>query len=255
MVAGSKGSPRGLQFKRCGLAALLLVAGCGFGGPGPAATAVPSPRVAIRPSPSASPLAASSYWVLATLGLRLHQAADPASQVVTVVRPGAQLDATEGRDVAGTNWLHVHAHSSPEIDGWVVNDPLLLTTTSMQQHLDTTAGYSVLFPTAWTFVQEGPSQASFVSADRSQKLVLQTADSLEHLPSVPSVKGGLERQEGPVDIYGKSPLISYYRLDGGGYELTLSLLWAPGRAFQFNLHQPAADSSLLKQMLASVIIQ
>ena len=193
--------------------------------------------------------------MLATLGLRLHQAPDKASEVVTVVRPGAQLDITDQRAVEGTKWFHVHAHGAPEIDGWVVYDLALLTTTSMQQHLDTTSGYSLLFPTDWTFAQEGPNQASFTSADRGQKLVLQTADSVEHLPAVPTVKGSLERQEGPVEVYGKSPLISYFKVEGGAYELTLSLLWAPGRAFQFDLHQPRADSTLLKQILESVIIQ
>ena len=54
--------------------------------------------------------------MLATLGLRLHQAPDPAATVVTVLRPGAQLDATATQTIGGTTWLHVHAHSDPSED-------------------------------------------------------------------------------------------------------------------------------------------
>jgi hypothetical protein len=265
VVAGSKGPLRGLQFKGCGqshrtlalLACLLvgLAAGaCGLGSPA-AKPAAHKPSAAASPSPSPSAAAASSYWVLATLGLRLHQAADPASTVVTVIRPGAQLDTTEARSVGGTNWVHVHAHSSPDIDGWVVNDPLLLTAIPMQQHDDATLGYSLLFPTAWTYSAGGSAASFFTSADGKQKLTVETADTLAHLPAEPTSPGKADHEEGPLDVYGRSPLLTYYKLDAGGWELSLSILWATGRAFGFVFHTPQADSSLLKQILASVIIR
>ncbi len=206
-------------------------------------------------SPSPSAPAATTYFVLATLGLRLHQAPEAASPVVAVLRPAAQLDATERRSVGGNEWIHVHARSTPDLDGWVVNDPLLLTTIPMQQHFDPSAGYSLLFPSDWTYVAEGPEVGTFTSADKTQKLSVRTADSVERLPPVPTVAGKAEREEGPIDVYGKSPLIIFYRLQAGGYELAVNVLWAPGRAYQFLLRQPAADSSLMKQMLASLIFQ
>ena len=199
MVAGSKGPPRGLQFKGCGrghrlaaLLALLALGACGFGSAPPKAAAhKPSPSASPSPSPSAA--AASAYWVLATLGLRLHQSPDTGSTVVTVLRPGAQLDVSETRTVGLTVWLHVHAHAQADLDGWVVNDPLLVTSIPMQQHDDAGLGYSLLFPTAWTYSSGGPASSFFTSADGHQKLVVEIADSLAHLPP----GAHLCRQAGP----------------------------------------------------------
>jgi hypothetical protein len=193
--------------------------------------------------------------VLATLGLRLHQAPDPAATVVTVLRPGAQLDATATQTIGGTIWLHVHAHSDPAIDGWVVNDPGLITDIPMQQHDDASLGYSLLFPTAWTYSAAGATQSQFTSADGTLKLLLSTADTVAHLPAAPAAPGKADHEEGPVDVYGKSPVITYYKLTAGGFELDLSFLWATGRAYGFSYREPVADSSLLKQILASVIIR
>ena len=261
MVAGSKGSPRGLQFKRCGhgrlaslLLAALLLGGCGLSSAPAKAAPHPTPSArAASPSPAATP--AASYWVLATLGLRLHQAPDPSSTVVTVIRPGAQLDATELRTVSGISWVHVHVHSAADIDGWAVDDPTLLTDIPMQQHDDTTLGYSLLFPTAWSYAAGGPAVAFFTSADGTQKLTVVTADAVAHLPPVPTSPGKADHEEGPLDVYGKSPILTFYTLAAGGWELSLTFLWATGRAFGFVLRTPQADSSLLKQILASVIIR
>jgi hypothetical protein len=267
VVAGSKGSPKGLQFKGCGrshrgvalpvvlaLLALLSAGACGFGSTPPkAATHSPTPSPAASPSPSSR--VATSYWVLATLGLRLHQAPDPASTVVTVIRPGAQLDVTEARTVANTAWLHVHAHAQAEIDGWVVNDPTLVTDIPMQQHDDAGLGYSLLFPTAWTYAAGGPTSSFFTSADAKQKLTVEGADTLAHLPPEPTAPGKADHEEGPLDVYGKSPILTYYKLDAGGWEMFLSFAWSPSRAFGFVLRSPQPDSALLKQILASVIIR
>jgi Bacterial SH3 domain len=233
---------------------VLAVGGCGFGSPA-AKPAAHKPSPSARPSPSPSAFAASSYWVLATLGLRLHQAPDTSSTVVTVIRPGAQLDVTESRTAGGFAWLHVHAHAQADLDGWVVNDPLLVTSIPMQPHDDASLGYSLLFPTAWTFSSGGTAQSFFTSADGHQKLTVEAADSLAHLPPEPTAAGKADHEEGPLDVFGKSPILTYYKLDAGGWELFLSFLWANGRAFGFVFREPAADSSLLKQILASVIIR
>jgi hypothetical protein len=234
--------------------AALAVGACGFGSsPAKPAAHKPSPNAVASPSPSAA--AAASYWVLATLGLRLHQDANPASTVVTVIRPGAQLDVSEARSVGGTAWLHVHAHAQPDIVGWVVNDPLLVTDIPMQQHDDASLGYSLLFPTAWTYTSGGPSQSFFTSADAKLKLTIEVSDTLAHLPPEPTAAGKADHEEGPLDVYGKSPVLTYYKLDAGGWELFLSFLWASNRAFGVVFREPQADSSLLKQILASVIIR
>jgi hypothetical protein len=232
----------------------LAVGACSFGtsAPKPAAH-TPFPRASASASPAAT--VATSYWVLATLGLRLHQAPDPGSTAVTVIRPGAQLDVTEARSVNGTPWVHVHAHAQPDLDGWVVNDPLLVTANPMQQHDDAGLSYSLLFPIAWTYTSGGPAQSFFTSADGKQKLTVEVADTLAHLPPEPTAAGKADHEEGPLDVYGKSPVLTYYKLDAGGWELFLSFLWAPGRAFGFVYRQPQPDSTLLKQILGSVIIR
>jgi hypothetical protein len=234
--------------------AVLAAGACGFGGSTPKAAAH-SPSPSPIPSPSATAKVATAYWVLATLGLRLHQTPDPGSTVVTVLRPGAQLDVTEARGVNGTAWIHVHAHSQADLDGWVVNDPLLVTDIPMQQHDDASLGYTLLFPTAWTYSSGGPAQAFYTSADSKQKLIVETADTLAHLPPAPTAAGKADHEEGPLDVFGKSPVLTYYKLDAGGWELFLSFLWATGRAYGFVFRETQADSSLLKQILASVIIR
>jgi Bacterial SH3 domain len=237
------------------LLVVLAIGGCGFGSSAPKPAAHhPSPSARPSPSPSAA-VAASAYWVLATLGLRLHQAPDTASTVVTVLRPGAQLDVTEARTVGGVAWLHVHAHAQADLDGWVVNDPLLVTDIPMQQHDDAALGYTLLYPTAWTFTAGGAATSIFASSDGRQKLTVEVADSLAHLPPEPTAAGKADHEEGPLDVYGKSPVLTYYKLDAGGWELFLSFLWANGRAFGFVFRVPTADSALLKQVLASVIIR
>jgi len=232
---------------------ILFAGACGFGG-SPAAKASPRPSPSPSASVSPSPTAASSYWVLATLGLRLHQAPDPTATVVTVIRPGAQLDVSGSQDINSTRWLHVHAHSSPDVDWWVVDDPNLLTDIPMQQHDDATLGYSLLFPMAWSYTS-GERIGVFSSADGTQKLTVETAAALDQLPPVPTAPGSLDHQEGPLDVYGQSPLLSYYRLNAGGYEMDLSFLWAAGRAFGFVFRAPGPDATVLKVILNSVIIR
>lgn len=234
--------------------AALVTGACGFGSP--AAKATPTPHRSPSPSASASasPATASSYWVLATLGLRLHSAPDPAAPVVTIIRPGAQLDVSATQVVGGTRWLHVHAHSSPDVDGWVVGDPTLLTDIPMQQHEDTTLGYSLLFPVSWNF-RAGDRIGIYSSADATQVLTVETAAALADLPPVPTAAGRLDHQEGPLDVYGQSPLLSFYRLDKGGWEMDLSFLWSSGRAYGFVFRAPTSDATLLKVILSSVILQ
>ena len=232
----------------------LVTGACGLGSPAARTTPIPHRSPSPVLSASASPATASAYWVLATLGLRLHQAPDPAATVVTVLRPGAQLDVTATQVIGGTRWLHVHAHSSPDIDGWVVGDPTLLTDIPMQQHEDATLGYSLLFPTAWSF-RAGDKIGVFSSADASQVLTVETAGALDQLPPVPTAPGTLDHQEGPLDVYGQSPLLSYYKLNAGGWEMDLGFLWTAGRAYGFVYRAPTSDAAILKVILSSVIIR
>lgn len=232
--------------------AALLFTACGLGGGGSQAPR-PSPHPSPTLAPSPSPSGPASIWVIPPVGLRLHASPDRSADTAAVIRQGAQLDVTETRAVGTETWLHAHAHGSADIDGWALHDPMLVTDIPMQQHVDSPLGYSILFPQSWTFATTSPTIQTYTgTADLS--LLVQTASDLSKLPAVPSAAGKSEREKGPIDVFGKSPVITFYHLDAGRYELATSLEWAPGRAYQFVFRQPgAADSPLFEQMLESLI--
>lgn len=251
MVAGSRGAPGGVGNYMAALLGLFLIAACSGGGsqhPASGARTNASPHVNVA---SPSPLAASNYWVLATLGLNLHQQPDRASPVVAVIRPGAQLDASEHR----SGWIHVHADSQPALDGWVVDDPLLLTTTPVQQDGSQALGFTILAPNGWTRDSKNtdPSHLAIWNAPNGlPNLIVQEAASKDQLLKPPP--GHAVREEGPVDVYSKTVLITVYALDAGGFLYELVFEWSPGREYRFTWTNSRDDDALFKQLLASVVI-
>ena len=255
MVAGPKGVPIIPALALAVALAVLALAGCGLGvsTPAPSPTVQASPRVAVSPSPS--PVGSTAVYSLPTQGLNLHTAPGRDAPLVTTIRQGVQLDVLAAQVVGAETWIHVRAHDKADLDGWVLKDPTLETDTPVDLHTDTTLAYSILFPKGWTFREDSPSQQSFASSTADGRLVIQVATDLDRLPPLPSTPGQTERQEGPVEVYGKSPLITFYKLTAGGYELAVHFLFAPGRAFQIIFRIPTSDSTLFKQLLASAVIQ
>jgi hypothetical protein len=236
------------------LLAMLAAGACGFGStPAPKASHHPSPTPSVRASPS--PQTASAYWVISTLGLRLHEAPDPASNVVTVLRTGARLDVSGSSQIGPQLWLHVSAHDSPDLVGWVLADPTLVTATAMQQHEDPTSGYTLLFPADWNFQAGGANASFFNSPDGSTRLTVETTDSVAHLPPEPTTPGTLASQAGPVDIYGTTQLVDVYKLSSGSFELATSFLYAPGRAFGFVWRAPSGDLAPFSLILGTVTLR
>lgn len=250
MVAGPKGVPI-----IGALALLVLVAGCGLGDstPAPTPSVQSSPHIAVTPSPS--PVGSTAVYSLPTQGLNLHTAPGRDAPTVTTVRQGVQLDVLASQVVGIETWIHVRAHDKPDVDGWALKDPALETDTPVDLHTDATFAYSILFPRGWTFKEDSPNQQSFASPSADGRLIIQVATDIDKLPPVPSTTGQSERQEGPVEVYGKSPVITFYKLTAGGYELAVHFLLAPGRAFQLIFRTPTSDSTLFKQLLASAVIQ
>ena len=251
MVAGPKGFPI------IGALALvfLLLAGCGLGD----STPTPVPSLAVSPhllvSPTPAPSTSAAVYSLPTQGLNLHSAPSRDAPTVTTVRQGVQLDVLASQVVGTETWIHVRAHDKPDVDGWALKDPGLETETPVDLHTDVTLTYSILFPKGWTFKEDSPTQQSFASPNADGRLLVQVATDVDKLPPVPTSAGQTERQEGPVEVYGKSPVITFFKLTAGGYELAVHVLFAPGRAFQFILRTGASDSTLFKQLLASAVIQ
>ena len=250
MVAGSRDAPGGVGNYMAALVAALAIAGCSGGGSQPAASSAranASPHVSL-PSPTTAP--ATTYWVLATLGLKLHQQPDLGSPAVTVLRPGAQLDATEHRN----GWIHVHADSQPDLDGWVVDDPLLVTTTPVQQDGSPALNFRVLIPQAWTPISEPDAThlAGWQDPSGKPQLSVQEAATKDQLAKPPP--GHAVRQEGPVDVFGKTVLITVYAVDAGGFQYELVFEWAAGRDYRITGTNSKDDDALFKQLLASVVI-
>ena len=251
MVAGPKGVPI------IGALALLILsaAGCELGGstPAPTPNVQASPRVAVSPSPS--PVGSTTVYSLPPQGLNLHTAPARDAPAVTTVRQGVQFDVLASQAAETETWIHVRAHDKPDVDGWALKDPSLETDTPVDLHTDTTLSYSILFPKGWTFKEDSPGQQSFASPTADGRLIIQVATDVDKLAPLPSTPGQTERQEGPVEVYGKSPVITFYKLTAGGYELAVHFLFAPGRAFQLIFRTPTSDSTLFKQLLASAAIQ
>lgn len=250
MVAGPKSVPI-IE----ALALLVLVTGCGLGDstPAPTPSVQPSPQVAATPSPP--PAGSTAVYSLPTQGLNLHTAPGRDAPAVTMVRQGVQLDVLASQVVGTETWLHVRAHDKTDVEGWALKDPGLETDTPVDLHTDATLAYSILFPKGWTFKEDSPGQQSFASPSADGRLIIQVATDIDKLPPVPSTPGQTERQEGPVEVYGKSPVITFYKLTAGGYELAVHFLFATGRAFQLIFRTPTSDSMLFKQLLASAVIQ
>jgi hypothetical protein len=170
---------------------------------------------------------------------------------VTVIRPGAQLDVLGQSNSGGQNLLHVRAHDSADLEGWIANDPLLVTTTAMQQFTNPDLGLSLLFPAGWTTGQ-GAGTVAFQAAGGAPKLSVVQASAADQLPKPPP--GHETREEGPVDIYGKTVLLYHYLLDAGGYLIQASFTWSPGRVYQFSWQATDDNSLLFTQVLSSVAI-
>jgi hypothetical protein len=216
------------------------------------------PRLTVTPPPpSSSPTAGPSVFVLTPVGLNLRAAPDSGSQRVDTLAQGAQLDVQETRTAGAQTWLHVRTHGAGE-DGWVLDDSELLIHRPVYQHIDPD-GWSILFPQSWTLQAGNP--ASFTSPageDGGATLQVQTAPDLDKLMAVPTPSGREVREEGPIEVYGKTTFLTVYALQGGGYEYTVRLrLDNPARAYLFLYRQTTgaqADTSLFRQLLASAIV-
>ncbi|HUZ90068.1 MAG TPA: SH3 domain-containing protein [Candidatus Acidoferrales bacterium] len=237
----------------------LLIVGCsGNGGldrlASSARRASPSP---LQPSPSPSGLPAA-VWVLSPLGLNLRASPNPQGQVLTTLSQGAELNVLDlvAATDAGAGWLHVRFADSGT-EGYVSDDPALLIDEAVSQHVESTSGYSNLFPSSWSLVSGNPAVMSAPPSDQSQaSLSIQTATTTAQLPKAPAAAATELRQESPILIYGKTTYLTVYKLHSGAYEFVASAQFATLAAL-FDFHQSASAGSgtgLFKTLLSSVII-
>jgi hypothetical protein len=257
LLKGSRG-PRiiGVAIRILGLAgvAALLLA-CSSGKQGN--TASGATVIVKTPPPSASPSGGGSVWVLAPVGLNLRSEPSASSARVATAARGVQLDVLGSQASGGQTWLHVRSHEAGT-EGWVLDQPDLLIHRAVNLHFDSTDGWSILFPAEWTLSAGNP--ATFTGTGES--LLVQVAPQAAGLPASPGAAGRDLRDEGPVDVYGATTFLTVYELNGGGFEYDDVAKFAGGtnqpaaRAILFRFHESAAgaDTSLFKQLLASVVV-
>jgi Bacterial SH3 domain len=234
-------------------ASLLLASGCSVGGgaagkpPGRASDAT----IVRTPTPTASTAAPAAVWVLTPVGLRIHSDHDTGSQTLTTAARGVQLDVLGAATAGDGAWLRVRGHQGTT-EGWVRDDPDLVTRRAMTFYSDSANGWSMLFPADWQAQTGNP--ATFTGG--SQKLTVQfAADSASLLP-VPGGPGHAVRDEGPVEAYGVTVFFTVYQLDKGGFEYDVHVRVSPSKVYGFQMADAAsaADTSLFRQMLDSTVL-
>ncbi len=234
--------------------ALLAAAGCLTSAP--SGRSASAPRIIVTEGPTAVTAALEPVWVLTPVGLNVRAEPDPQSQRVATLTQGAKLDVQQSRKFGTQTWLRVRSQSG-QVDGWVLDDPDLVIHRAVSQHVESTAGYSNLFPATWTLKSGNPATMTSPPSDpEGGSLLIQSTDDVDKLLATPDSAGKELRQESPIEVYGKTTYLTVYQLDAGGYEFAVRVKFAKS-AYLFLYKQsarPQADTSLFKTLLSSVIV-
>jgi hypothetical protein len=266
MVVGSKQAGPIIRWRSATLLGALLVgvSGCGLGDLGvgpPAAPASQSRLDQPNVTPLASPIAGSypEIWILSTNGINVHPTPDVQSPPTLVAAQGGEFDVLAIKQVAGQRWLNVQGHTLKDLTGWVLDDPTLVAHTEMDLHIDNANAYSVLTPAGWTSTSLNPStdQLDGLSSGHAQQMIVQSAPNKTGLQTVPTKPGADQQDIGGIEVYGKTTFLSVYKLDGGGFELTVIVPWSDQRSYLFLFREPSAtspDTAAFESLLNTVII-
>lgn len=231
------------------LAALALaLAGCGVAD---VAQPAASPTI-IRASPSPTPSQAGSAWIVSPIGVNLRAAPDPSAQRLGTLGWSVQLDVLD----SSNGWLRVKAHDGTTA-GWVLADPLLVTTTPVKPVDDIPDGFSLLIPTGWTATPGSPAR---FGSGTNVLATIYTAGKTEQLPALPLKSGAQDRQGGPVELYGKTAFYTVYRSQGGGYEIAVQAQLTDSRAMLVDIadmsgNAASPDLPLFNLLVASVVVR
>ena len=238
----------------------LLGAGACLIGPGTSRSAgseASAPRVAVSERSRGTPVA-NAVWVLSPVGLNIRSAPDPNSTRLTTVGQSARLDVSESQKVGSDTWLHVKTQSG-QSEGWVVDRRDLVIHTPVSLHVETGAGWSILFPADWSPTSGNP--ATFTSAPgdpRGGSMLVQSAADPAQLVASPLAPGKEQRQESPIEVYGLTTFLTIYKLDAGGFEYDVRAQFPRSKvAYLFDYKETratGADTSFFVQLLGSVIV-
>jgi hypothetical protein len=234
------------------LALALALGGC-LNSSTPAGREATSSRRSETPA-APTPSLPASVFVLSPIGLNVRETPDPTGTRQATLPRGAQLDVKGLETVRGEAWFKVRTHDSPAVEGYVLRSPSLIIERPVETHYDP-AGFSLLYPKEWTVESATPEgRLELKSPSAAEGLTVQAADDPGKLAAAPTSAGRAVREEGPLEVYGKTVFATVYRLNSGGYQFEVRLKWAEGRALLFLGQFQSADTALYKQLLASVIV-
>jgi hypothetical protein len=216
-----------------------------------------APRVSASEVPSA-PGPGTAVYVLAPLGLNIHSAPDSSAPKITTIGQSARLDVTETNKVGSEIWLHVTSQSG-QFAGWVLDRPDLVTHQRVSLHVESGAGWSILFPADWSPTSGNPATFTGAPGDTlGSSMLIQTAPDPAQLLATPTTAGKELRQESPIEVYGLTTFLTVYRLDSGGYEYDVKAQFPKSKvAYLFDYKQTRAkdaNTTMFKQLLDSVIV-
>jgi hypothetical protein len=193
--------------------------------------------------------------VLTPLGVNVRSGPDVNAARLSTVSQGVRLDISESRKAGADNWLHVKSQNG-QVEGWVIDRPDLLIRREVSQHVEQGGVYSNLFPSEWQLSSGNPATMTAPQGeDRDAVLTIALSPDIPQLPATPTQPGQELRQEGPLDIYGKSAFVTIYKLNGGGYEFAIKTK-CKAAAYLVDYRQSdrnQADTTLFKSLLSSVI--
>ena len=236
-----------------GALGLLFAAACVIN-PSSNPGAASAGRIAVTELPKSGP--ASAVWVVSPVGLNIHSSPDVNSTRIATVAQGVRLDISEKSAVGADTWLHVKSEGG-NAEGWVLDRPDLVIHRQVSQHVEG-SGWSILFPSEWSPVSGNPATFTGSSGPTGGSMLIQTADDPAKLMPTPISPGHELRQESPIEVYGRTTYLTVFKSDAGGFEFDVKTQFPKTKiAYLFNFKQPTgtdADTSLFKQLLASVIV-
>ena len=241
------------------LTALTVAAGAGCADTSLSGPNSPASPARLHPTLIPTPNQSNAVWVVAPLGLNVHNQPDLNSDKVATISPGNELLVTGSRKQGSQSWLHVKTQSG-STQGWIVDQPDLVSHREVKQQSDAQDGYSILYPAGWTLQDGNPATFTAPPGDpHAGKLVVQVADDVSKLPPVP-LNGGKESSQNestqPIEVYGVTAFISVYQGTDGSWEFLVEKKIG-SKVYLFDFQQPGRaqpDQTQFQQLLASVIV-
>jgi hypothetical protein len=238
------------------VAGLALAAACGLPG-GPSSQAASSARTATQggsggSSSGGSGAARGSVWVIATVPVQLHGAADVNSGRVTLLSWGQHLKVEGSQKAGADTFLQVKTDDGTQ--GWVLDRSDILIHRSVSKHI--TGTFQILYPSEWSVSGDNPVTFSSPGSDpEGISLLVQTAADTPQLPQLPLRKGQAIGDDS-VQVGNPTYVLHSYRLDQGGFESDVSFKQG-NTAYLFDFRQSRGskpDLALYETLLGTTMI-